>query len=274
MKKITDRLALIAGLIGNGKTVADIGTDHGFLPLYLQRKFESPKVILTDISELSLFKAKKNIASEYSKEEIDKFFDFRLGSGLDVIGAAEVVAVCFAGMGGELMARLMSENREKAESFESLVFQPRTGQGELRRFLVSNGFEITDERLVRESKFICEIIRAKYTGNDFKTCCKSSEIMYAEEKKENLANMLDLKGKDLDETLKIYEKYDARFEITPKMMRENPELAEEFLKYKITKERAVMDDLPKKDDRQVSARLEVGIANVIYMNMLATLAST
>lgn len=153
---LTDRLAAIANEIEKGESVADIGTDHGYLPMYLVKEGISEKVIMADISKGSLNKARKN-CREYMPEIR---FDFRNGNGLRVVRKGEVDVVVIAGMGGNLICDILGRDLGKARSCKKLILQPRTGQGRLRAWLVKKGFDIVNEQLVREGRFICEIITA------------------------------------------------------------------------------------------------------------------
>ena len=152
--KISDRLLMISENIERDEIVADIGTDHGFLPLYLCLTEKCNKVILSDISENSLDKAKKNCKLIYPNKE----FDFRLGSGIEVLENNEVDTVVIAGMGGILMTEILENNLVKSHSFKKFILQPRSQIGRLRYWLYNNGFEIINEELVREGNRICEIL--------------------------------------------------------------------------------------------------------------------
>ena len=153
--KLSDRLELIADCIKAGETMADIGTDHGFLPLYLLKKGISPKVIMTDISPYSLDKARKNFEDEKGTVLPSSFHpEFRVGDGLKVLEPAEVDAVVMAGIGGKLMIEILEEDAAKSHSFGKFILQPRKHPGELRHYLYHNGFMIEEERLVREGKFL------------------------------------------------------------------------------------------------------------------------
>lgn len=156
MIKLTDRLQSLADQIEQNETMADIGTDHGFLPIYLWENEISPKVIMADISHGSLEKARLNGMELYPDEK----FDLRLGNGIQVLENGEVDAVVIAGMGGKLMTQILGEDLTKSRSFRKIIMQPRNGQGKLRYWLVKNGFSIIKETLVREGKYICEIITA------------------------------------------------------------------------------------------------------------------
>jgi tRNA (adenine22-N1)-methyltransferase len=156
MLVLSDRLKKIADLIHDGEKVADIGTDHAKLPIYLRLKKISPQVILSDLRPGPLEKARQNI-DRFAPNET---FDVRLGSGLAPIGAGEVQVIVIAGMGGLLTADIIGVDLNKSYSFDKFILQPRNASDKLRAWLLSHGFFITDETLVKEGKFICEIITA------------------------------------------------------------------------------------------------------------------
>lgn len=156
MIKLSERLTTIAKEVKKGETMADIGTDHGFLPLFLWENRISPKVIMADISEGSLRKAKENCNKLYPDEN----FDLRLGSGIELLQKDEVDCIVMAGMGGILMTEIMERDKAKSKSYSKFILQPRNNIGILRHWLFNNGFSITNEQLVREGKYICEVITA------------------------------------------------------------------------------------------------------------------
>ena len=156
MIKLSPRLKKIADQINVGETMADIGTDHGFLPVYLWENKISPSVIMADISRGSLAKAEENCKMLYP----DTKFDLRLGSGIEVLAPGEVDAVVMAGMGGILMTEILEQDLAKAQSFKKLILQPRKDVGKLRFWLYDHSFSIIGENLVRERKYICEVLTA------------------------------------------------------------------------------------------------------------------
>ena len=173
MIKLTDRLQVLADQIKQDETMADIGTDHGFLPIYLWENEISPKVIMADISPGSLDKARVNCYENYP----DVKFDLRLGNGIQILENGEVDAVVIAGMGGKLMTEILGENLEKSKSFSKLILQPRNGQAKLRSWLLENGFSIVKESLVRENKYICEVITVvPYVSENAVSCFPENEI--------------------------------------------------------------------------------------------------
>lgn len=155
MIKLSDRLQVIADRVEKNKTMADIGTDHGFLPIYLIQSGKCKKVIATDISMLSLSKAIEN-AERILKD--NKVFEARKGNGLNVLDDGEADTVVIAGMGGKLIRDIMAADLKHTCSFNRFVLQPRIGQGVLRKWLCENGFRIINEDVVHEGSYIPEII--------------------------------------------------------------------------------------------------------------------
>jgi len=154
MRMLSDRLKAIALEIYSGETMADIGTDHGYLPLFLWENGICPKVILTDISEASLDKAKANAGSmQFGRSVV-----FRVGNGIRPLSSGEVDDIVIAGLGGMMMIGILGDDIIKSKSYKKFVLQPRTSCGPLRHWLIHNGFTIDSECLVREGKYICEIL--------------------------------------------------------------------------------------------------------------------
>lgn len=162
MIKLSDRLELIANLIDKGETMADVGTDHGFLPMALWERGICEKIILTDVNEGPLEKATENIGKEASSIPLD----LRLGNGLNPIQPGEVTTVVLAGMGGELMKDILSEDLEKTKSFQKIILQPRNGQAKLRFWLLQQGFQLVREELIPEGRQICEILQVLPPGEN------------------------------------------------------------------------------------------------------------
>lgn len=155
--KLSERLMTIANLVPKNSIVADIGTDHGYIPAYLIENKISKKVIGTDISKGSLDKI-----IEYVKElGFEDRIDCRLGNGLEVIKPYEVDTVIIAGMGGLLIRDILEAHREISDSVIDFILQPMVAQKELRQYLIENNFEIIKEDLVKEENKYYEIIYAK-----------------------------------------------------------------------------------------------------------------
>lgn len=158
MVRLSKRLRAIADQVIVGKDAADIGSDHALIPIYLLERGLAPRVILTDRREGPLEKARRNLTA--AGIDMDPA-DIRRGDGLQVLENAEVATVLIAGMGGLLIAEILSADIAKAHSFERFVLQPRTAAPELRRWLTENSFLITNECLAPEGQRLCEVITAE-----------------------------------------------------------------------------------------------------------------
>ncbi|CAK7071310.1 class I SAM-dependent methyltransferase [Tissierella sp.] len=155
--KLSERLLTLANLVPKNSIVADIGTDHGYIPAYLIENKISKKVIGTDISKGSLDKI-----IEYVKElGFEDKIDSRLGDGLEVIKPYEVDTVIISGMGGLLIRDILEKHKEISNSIIDFILQPMVAAKELRQYLIENNFEIIKEELVKEENKYYEIIHAK-----------------------------------------------------------------------------------------------------------------
>lgn len=152
--KLSPRLQIIADSIINCDTLADIGTDHAKLPIYLVRKGFVKHAIASDINKGPIKIAEARIKSSKLEDKIQT----RLGSGLTILKQNEANTIVIAGMGGMLIADIIEASIQVARSAEALVLQPMLDSGKLRAYLLQKGFEITDEELVKEDSKIYEII--------------------------------------------------------------------------------------------------------------------
>lgn len=155
--KLTPRLLEIAKMVDKNSIVADIGTDHGYIPVYLIENKISKKVIACDINKAPLQSAIDYINNKKLQNKIDT----RLGNGLSPLNENEVDTVIIAGMGGILIQNILEENKNIAKKAEKFILQPMVASSELRKYLYDNNYKITDEKLAREDNRYYEIIVAK-----------------------------------------------------------------------------------------------------------------
>ncbi|MGN1381986.1 MAG: tRNA (adenine(22)-N(1))-methyltransferase [Eubacterium sp.] len=152
--KWSKRLQTIMDEVTGGAVMADIGTDHAYLPIRLQKEGICPHVILCDVSRGSLKKAEKDWKAELPDAEPD----LRLGDGLQVLKAGEAGSIVMAGIGGILIADILEYDLEKARTFPRFILQPRSNPGYLRWRLDCCGFQIVHERIAPEGRRLCEIL--------------------------------------------------------------------------------------------------------------------
>lgn len=152
--KLTPRLLTIAKQVKQGAKVADVGTDHGYIPIWLVENGICDRVIASDINEGPTDNARKAIAAEGYTGQIEA----RLGGGLMPYEMGEVDTVIIAGMGGLLIADILSERPEMTASVNTFILQPMQAQKELRKWLHEHDFYIKSEHLSREGNRIYEIL--------------------------------------------------------------------------------------------------------------------
>ena len=159
---LSDRLLKIAELVPKGSFTADIGTDHGFLPIHLYKHGITEKIIAADAAEKPLAKAITNIEKAGLTGKIKTL----ISDGLSNIERCETVII--AGMGGKEINRIITKDINKLRA-STLILQPMTEVVKVRYHLAASGFEITDERLSQEGFWFYNIISAKPGENRYKT---------------------------------------------------------------------------------------------------------
>ena len=147
------RLHLLADLVPQGAKLADIGTDHGYLPVYLLQKGRIASAIAADIGRAPLEHARRT-ARQYGVEDDMRFL---CCDGLQGIGPEDVDTVVVAGMGGETIMHILSQASWTKAGSTLLLLQPMTKQEDLRRWLNENGYAQCAERLVQDKDYLYPI---------------------------------------------------------------------------------------------------------------------
>lgn len=159
--EISNRLKCVASMIDKCNSIADIGTDHGYLPIYLIENAVCDTAIASDIKKGPLNKAKINIKKYNMEEKIQ----CRLGAGLNTIKENEVDSAVISGMGGNLISDIIDNDLEVFKSLKYAVLQPVQNPEVLRKYLYGKGFNIIDEELCIDENKYYEIIKVEYNNN-------------------------------------------------------------------------------------------------------------
>lgn len=146
MVKLSKRMKAIANFVSPTKTIVDIGTDHGFLPIFLVETKVCQSAIAMDVNQGPLERAKVHISERNLMDKIQT----RCSDGLEQLRQGEGQAMIIAGMGGPLMMRILREGVDVARSMEEIVLQPQSELEEFRKFLYLEGYDIVDETMVLE----------------------------------------------------------------------------------------------------------------------------
>lgn len=152
---LSPRLSAIAAQVPQGARLTDVGTDHAYLPTALLLAGRIHQAEATDVNERPLRRGRETATLYGVSERIN----FQLRDGLDGIRGPETDTVVIAGMGGDLIARILERapwTREKL-----LLLQPMTAQAELRQWLTGHGYAIQGETLVREGEKFYQILRVQ-----------------------------------------------------------------------------------------------------------------
>ncbi|WP_195925488.1 tRNA (adenine(22)-N(1))-methyltransferase [Sarcina ventriculi] len=171
--ELSKRLMKIASYVNYCEAIADIGTDHGYIPIYLVKNNKCNSAIASDINKGPIEKASTNIRFEGLSEKIKCL----LGGGLKPLKVGEVNGVIIAGMGGNLIRDIILEDIEKVKLYDFLILQPAQNPEVLREFLYNNNFEILNEDLILDDGKFYELFKVKYNENAKKINIKD-EISY------------------------------------------------------------------------------------------------
>jgi tRNA (adenine22-N1)-methyltransferase len=158
---LSERLSRIASYVPGELVVADIGTDHALLPIYLVLQEIASHVIACDISSGPLESARANIYLYKLTEKIE----IRQGDGLEPLNRGEADVIIISGMGGAKIRDILETSPDVLDGVVRIILQPQRGAGIVRRWLFDHDWEITDEDLVLENDNYYEIIIAEHTMN-------------------------------------------------------------------------------------------------------------
>lgn len=143
---LSRRLQIVAQAVTVGHRVADVGTDHGYVPIYLIKTGCCEKAIAMDVNKGPLERAREHILEEGLTEQIET----RLSDGLAGLSPEEADTVVIAGMGGDLICRILGRAAEFFQAGTELVLQPQSEWFKVRHLLHDNGYEITNEWFLKE----------------------------------------------------------------------------------------------------------------------------
>jgi tRNA (adenine22-N1)-methyltransferase len=157
--KLSNRLKTIASFVPEGSKVADIGTDHGYIPIHLVQEGKAKHAIAMDVRTGPLMRAKSHIAEAGLADVIE----VRLSDGLLKLNKDEADCVVIAGMGGELMIHILEEGKNLWDNIPCWVLSPQSELQKMRRFLVEQAFFVEQETMIKEDGKYYVVMRAVRT---------------------------------------------------------------------------------------------------------------
>lgn len=203
---INKRLLVCSEFVRDGAVLADVGTDHAYLPIYLLQKGKICRAVLSDINQGPLNKARENSEKAGFIDRVE----LRLCNGANELLGLGITDYAICGMGGELIADIIEHAPQLKDKDISLILQPMSKPEVLRGYLFANGFEILKERYVTDTgkHYVC--ILARYTENNtqaeeidtyfgtdavFKEAFSEEQNVYMSEKLKSLERTIDGKRK-------------------------------------------------------------------------------
>ena len=157
MLKLSNRMRAIANMVEPCEMLVDVGTDHGFLPIYLVKNHICTKAIAVDVNQGPLMRAQEHIR----QEELTNQITTRLSNGFMAIEPGEAQAAIIAGMGGLLMESILSNGVEVIANMSQLILQPQSDFLSFRRFLYRIHCEILEENMMIEEGKYYTIFKAR-----------------------------------------------------------------------------------------------------------------
>ena len=146
MIQLSERLTAVSSMVTPGNRLADVGTDHGYIPIFLCGQERIPSAVAMDIRKGPLSRAREHIIKYGMEERIQT----RLSDGVEALLPGEADCVVIAGMGGGLVQKILSEGAEVLQTVSELVLQPQSEIAEVRLYLQEHGYQITEEKMVLE----------------------------------------------------------------------------------------------------------------------------
>ena len=222
--QISERLRAVAGMVSPGCRLADVGTDHAYIPIYLMQNGVIPQAVAMDINQGPLLRATENIRRYGLTGRIET----RLSDGLEKLQAGEADTILIAGMGGALTVKILEAGEKVLASVKELILQPQSEIDKVRSYLLTHGYVIAGEKMVYEDGKYYPAMRAvhgemplwqevelqygkylleekhpvleEYLKDKQKTCRKIQEKLAADGKK---AEKITARQKELEDELRL-----------------------------------------------------------------------
>ena len=208
--QLSKRLQALADLVSQDHVLADVGCDHGYIPIFLIQNHRIPKAIAMDIGEGPLQRAQENIRS-YG---LEGYIETRLSDGLAKLNPGEADTILISGMGGPLMEKIITEGKNIVCQADELILQPQSDIPHFRKFLTAMGYVIVQENMIEEDGKYYPMMKAVrgstevYTELEYRygpvllRQCHPVLKQYLERERENLQLIVDNLRKQPGESAK------------------------------------------------------------------------
>ena len=174
--ELSKRLQAVADLVSEGFIVADVGTDHGYIPIYLLKTGKCNKAFAMDVNKGPLLRAQEHI----DEHGLTDCIETRLSDGVKRLQPGECDAVVIAGMGGALTIKILEEGKDIFQNLSEFVLQPQSELYKVREYLVSHGYCVIAEDMVWEDgKFypMMKVINGEASSYDAIELCYGKYLL-------------------------------------------------------------------------------------------------
>lgn len=210
--QISDRLKLVVSFVSPGEAAADIGTDHGYVPIELVKRGVVKKAYAMDINKGPLKRAEEHIKAEKLSGQIE----VRLSDGVDALCEGEAQTVIIAGMGGELTVRILKQGKQVLDTVRELVLSPHSEVHLVRSYLVETGYDIIREEMILDGGKYYTVMKAAKADDSERVRKQYQDPVYylygrnlIENRNPVLLRYLKDRRKQLDRILTELEKHDS-----------------------------------------------------------------
>ncbi|MGN0485221.1 MAG: tRNA (adenine(22)-N(1))-methyltransferase [Lachnospiraceae bacterium] len=196
MVQISKRLQAVAHLVTAHGTVADVGCDHGYIPVYLIETGRIKQAIAMDVNPGPLSRAEEHIKQYHMEKQIE----LRLSDGVQALQKGEAESVVIAGMGGGLVKKILTEGKEILSDTRELVLQPQSEISRVRAFLQENGYQIVAENMILEDGKYYPMMRVLHAQDTEAKTAKET----LEQEKQQWADLLGEKETRIQAVMELY----------------------------------------------------------------------
>ena len=228
MINLSKRMQALAEMVSPCHTFCDVGTDHGFLPIYLVQSHRCDTAIAMDLRKGPLERAVEHIRSY----QLSDCIETRLSDGVEKLAVKEANTVLIAGMGGQVTIHILTEGLEVCKQLDELILQPQSEIEAVRSFVFSQGFTLLAEDMVEEDGKYYPMMKLRYTGAKSPSYLEA-ELLYG-----------------------------------PMLLAERHPVLQEFLKKDLQREEKILSNLPPLEEERIQQRRETVEAKIALLQHL------
>ncbi|MGC4019576.1 MAG: class I SAM-dependent methyltransferase [Muricomes sp.] len=232
--ELTKRMQAVADLVSPGYKIADIGTDHAYIPIFLTEEGRIPAAVAMDVNEGPLMRAREHILESGLSDKIE----VRLSDGFEKLLPGEADSAIIAGMGGMLVMKILKKDWNVTISLKECILQPQSEIAKVRTFLLQEGFLFIEEDMVfDEGKFYPMMKVQPPQSGIHNTKVELTEKAVSEKKSEDIWTDTEIQ----------YGKY---------LLRRKHPVLKEYLEWEKALKSAILEDLKRRDSVRAKQRIK------------------